>query len=363
MKAKAIILLSAGLLMMGTANAQFQRTPTPNDTLHSVTVNPDKSVILRIYAPEAKTVGVGGDIAPWGKPAVFTRQDNGVWECKIDNDRIGTFRYNFVVDGLQVDDPKALFTNSLKPLMNVDPAGDAFWQMKDVPHGATAEIYYKSSTFNTTRRAHVWTPAGYEKSTDKLPVLYLIHGGGDNDYAWPNVGRANFIMDNLLAEGKIVPMIVVMPDGSVDTDKFTDDMMNDLIPYIENNYRVIADAQHRALAGLSMGGLETLNVSLLHYNSFAYVFPLSTGWFENTPALYEKWEPYLKLHAAEMNKAFKLYRFYMGGEEDIAYKNCIATRAAFDKAGIKHEYSETPGGHTWYVWTQNLRDLAPLCFK
>ena len=102
MKAKAIILLSAGLLMMGTANAQFQRTPTPNDTLHSVTVNPDKSVILRIYAPEAKTVGVGGDIAPYGKPAVFTRQDNGVWECKIDNDRIGTFRYNFVVDGLQV---------------------------------------------------------------------------------------------------------------------------------------------------------------------------------------------------------------------------------------------------------------------
>ncbi|MBQ9882855.1 MAG: endo-1,4-beta-xylanase Z [Bacteroidaceae bacterium] len=361
MKSKAL-LLGACLLMAGSVSAQFQRTPTPNDTLHSVTVNPDNTVIFRLYAPDAKSVNISGDIVPWGKPTTFTKQANGVWEGKVENDKVGAFRYNFVVDGMQVDDPKALFAGSLKPVVDVDPAGNAFWQMKDVPHGATAEIYYKSSTFNTTRRAHVWTPAGYEKGTDKLPVLYLIHGGGDNDYAWPNVGRANFIMDNLLAEGKIVPMIVVMPDGSVDTDKFTDDMMNDLIPYIENNYRVIADAQHRALAGLSMGGLETLNVSLLHYKSFAYVFPLSTGWFEGSD-LYAQWEPYLKEHAAEMNKAFKVYKFFMGGEEDIAYKNCIATRASFDKFGIKHEYSEMPGGHTWYVWRHNLRDLAPLCFR
>jgi len=362
MRSKTLFLLGACLMMAANSNAQFQRTPTPNDTLHSVTVNPDKTVIFRLYAPEAQSVNIAGDIVPWGKPTVFTKHENGVWEGKVENDKVGAFRYNFVVDGVAADDPKTLYAGSLKPVVDVDPAGDAFWQMKDVPHGAVAEIYYKSKTFNTTRRAHVWTPAGYEKSADKLPVLYLIHGGGDNDYAWPNVGRANFIMDNLLAEGKIVPMIVVMPDGSVDTDKFTDDMMNDLIPYIENNYRVIADAQHRALAGLSMGGLETLNVSLLHYKSFAYVFPLSTGWFEGSD-LYAKWEPYLKQHAAEMNQAFKIYKFYMGGEEDIAYKNCIATRAAFDKAGVKHEYSQMPGGHTWYVWRYNLHDLAPLCFK
>ena len=361
MKTKTIFFILC-LLIVGTASAQFRRNPTPNDTLHSVTVNPDNSVIFRLYAPDAKTVGIGGDIVPFGKPVVFTKHDNGVWEAKVENKLVGAFRYNFVVDGVAVDDPKTLYAGSLKPVLDVDPAGDAFWQMKDVPHGATAEIYYKSKTFNKTRRAHVWTPAGYEKGTEKLPVLYLIHGGGDNDYAWPNVGRANFIMDNLLAEGKIVPMIVVMPDGSVDTEKFTDDLMNDLIPYIENNYRVKADAQHRALSGLSMGGLETLDVSLKHYKSFAYVFPLSTGWFEGSN-LFEKWEPYMKEHAAEMNKAFKVYKFYMGGEEDIAYKNCIATRAAFDRAGVKYEYSQMPGGHTWYVWRYNLRDLAPLCFR
>jgi enterochelin esterase family protein len=112
-----------------------------------------------------------------------------------------------------------------------------------------------------------------------------------------------------------------------------------------------------------MGGLETLNVSLLHYKSFAYVFPLSTGWFTTNKELYAKWEPYLKEHAAEMNKNFKLYKFYMGGEEDIAYGNCVSTREAFTKAGVKHEYSSMPGGHTWHVWRHNLHDFAPLLFK
>ena len=156
MKSKAL-LLGACLLMAGSVSAQFQRTPTPNDTLHSVTVNPDNTVIFRLYAPDAKSVNVSGDIVPWGKPTTFTKQANGVWEGKVENDKVGAFRYNFVVDGMQVDDPKALFAGSLKPVVDVDPAGNAFWQMKDVPHGATAEIYYKSSTFNTTRRAYLDT--------------------------------------------------------------------------------------------------------------------------------------------------------------------------------------------------------------
>lgn len=363
MKAKFLPLMAMALMAL-SANAQFpQRTPTPNDTLKSVTVNADNSVTYRIYAPEAKTVGLGGDMAGWGENAPkFTKQANGVWEATVKNTLAGTFRYNFVVDGVRVNDPKAAATADCTAIVNVDPKGDGFWEMKDVPHGAVAEVWYKSGTFDTTRRMHIWTPAGYEKGGQKLPVLYLIHGGGDNDFAWPGVGRAGFIMDNLLAEGKIVPMIVVMPNGSVDTDKFTDDMMNDLIPYVEANYNVYTDKDHRALAGLSMGGLETLNVSLLHYNSFSYVFPLSTGWFLGSE-LYAKWEPYLKEHAEAMNKSFKIYKFYMGGEEDIAYKNCIGTREAFDKAGVKHEYSEMPGGHTWHVWRHNLRDFAPLLFR
>ena len=339
---KKVFALMAMACVSMMANAQFpQRTPTPNDTLKSVTVNADKSVTFRIYAPGAKTVTLGGDLAGYGDiiPAPkFVKQANGVWEAKANtvNPNGGTYRYNFVVDGVRVNDPKAAATADLTAVVNIDPEGDGFWSMKEnVPHGAVATVYYKSSTFNNTRRCHVWTPAGYEKGNQKLPVLYLIHGGGDNDYAWPNVGSAGNILDNLLAEGKMVPMVVVMPNGSVNTDLFTDDMMNDLIPYVESHYNVYTDKDHRALAGLSMGGLETLNVSLLHYNSFAYV----------------------------MNKSFKIYKFYMGGEEDIAYQNCIATREAFTKAGVKHEYSSMPGGHTWHVWRHNLHDFAPLLFK
>lgn len=362
MKTKTL-LFAAATLLAAEAQAQFPGfKKTANDSLVSTEVLPDGKVALRIYAPDAKQVGMSGDLGGWGPNAPkFTKDGRGVWEGIVSDVKPGVYRYNFVVDGVTVNDPKSSTTRDVKPLLEVDPQGDAFWAMKNVPHGMVSQVYYQSKTFGKTRRMHVWTPAGYEKM-DKLPVLYLIHGGGDNDFAWPGVGHANFILDNLLAEGKIVPMVVVMPDGSVDTDKFTTEMMNDIIPYVEANFNVLTDREHRAIAGLSMGGLETLNISLYHYKHFAYVCPMSTGWFLGSD-LYDKWEPYLKEHAAEMNKYFKLYKFYMGGEEDIAYKNCIGTREMFDKYGVKHEYSQMPGGHTWYVWRHNLYDFAPLLFK
>lgn len=363
MKVSILAILTCAFLSSTEMYAQFPFfKKTANDSLVSTEVLGNGEVALRIYAPEAKEVRMGGDLGGFGPNAPqFTKDNRGVWETVVKDVKPGVYRYNFEVDGVMVNDPKATSTKDLKPLLEVDPNGNAFWAVKDVPHGAVSQVYYKSSTFNKTRRMHVWTPAGYNKM-DKLPVLYLIHGGGDNDFAWPGVGRANFILDNLLAEGKIVPMVVVMPDGSVDVDKFTDEVMNDIIPYVEANYNVLTDREHRALAGLSMGGLETLDISLKNYQYFAYVFPMSTGWFLGSP-FYEKWEPYLKEHAAEMNENFKLYKFYMGGEEDIAYKNCIGTRKLFDKYGIKHEYSSMEGGHSWYVWRYNLYDFAPLLFK
>lgn len=335
--------------------------PTPNDTLKSVSVNPDGSTTFRIYAPKAREVKLGGDMAGFGANATkFVQRADGVWEGTSNDKRIGSFRYNFVVDGVEVNDPKAVYSKDFKPLVDVDYSGDAFWQMKDVPHGAVSQIWYHSNTFNTTRRMHIWTPAGYQKNSKPLPVLYLIHGGGDNDASWPNVGKAGFILDNLMAEGKMVPMVVVMPDGSVPVEQFTDEIMNDIIPYVEANYNVKTDSRNRALAGLSMGGLETLDISLKNPSKFAYVFPLSTGWIGD--AALTMWDEYLSKHASEM-KSFKLYKFYMGGEADIAYSNCIPTRAIFDKYGIKHEYSSMEGGHSWYVWRHNLYDLVPLLFK
>ena len=249
---KKMIFAAVALLMWVSASAQFQRTPTPNDNLKSVEVNADGSVTFRIYAPKAEQVSLSGDIAARG--LTFTKADNGVWSATMAKATPGAYRYTFVVDGITVFDPKFKRLGEIRPVVEIAPEG-AFWAQRDVEHGAVAQVYYKSSTMATTRRMHIWTPAGYNASTDKLPVLYLIHGGGDNDASWPGVGKAGDILDNLLAEGKMVPMVVVMPDGSISTEKFPDELTKDIIPYIEKNYRVKTDAANRALAGLSMGGL------------------------------------------------------------------------------------------------------------
>ena len=241
---------------------------------------------------------------------------------------------------------------------------------EDVAHGAIAQRYYHSKTLKTTRRLHVWTPAGYEKSEEKLPVLYLIHGGGDTDLAWPTVGCAGNILDNLLAENKMQPMIVVMPNGSIATENLMDevplfakDLMNDIIPYIEANYRVLTDKDHRALAGLSMGGMETLEAGLNHYKEFGYFWVLSSGWFETNKKMYAERSTYLKTIAQDFNHTVHALHFTQGGPEDIAYNNCKAMLKLFDAAGINYKYSEAPGGHTWYTWRNDLYNLAQQLFK
>ena len=208
---KAIILVA--LLAMGMqAMAQgWFIQPTPNDTLQSVRVLPNGDVLFQIYAPKARKVAVTGDL-PWDKPVVFREAPNGVWKGVCSGLADGAFRYTFIVDGLRVQDPKAPLSAEQA---SVFTKGEGY--VKDVPHGSLAQRWYWSSTLGCMRRMHVWTPAGYEKSGKKLPVLYLIHGGGDNDASWPGVGEAGWILDNLLAEGKIVPMIVVMPNGTIQT--------------------------------------------------------------------------------------------------------------------------------------------------
>lgn len=260
------ILLS--VLMIGSAvyaSAQWYHEPTPNDTLKSVRQMTDGSAVFSIYAPQAQKVSVAGDIFSMNPKT--EKADNGVWTITIPDVQAGAFRYHFVVDGVNVYDPIAPEAKETSAVAIIGQ-GDEFFRMKDVPHGAIAQRYYYSKNLKTTRRLHVWTPAGYEKSSESLPVLYLIHGGGDTDNAWSGVGCAGNILDNLLAEGKMRPMIVVMPNGSIDTPSleeevplFEEDLVQSIIPFIEDNYRVVADKEHRAMAGLSMGGMETLETS------------------------------------------------------------------------------------------------------
>ena len=358
---KRILILLAALCCVLPMSAQWGRRPTPNDTLQSTRVLPDGKVLFQIYAPEAKTVAVSGDL-PWDKPIRFEKAENGVWKGICEGLGDGLFRYNFTVDGVRVQDPKAPLSAEQSSLLTV---GKGY--VKDVPHGAVAQRFYFSKTLGEMRRMHVWTPAGYEKSKEALPVLYLIHGGGDNDASWPGVGAAGWILDNLLAEGKMVPMIVVMPNGTIavpdEVPPFAEDMVTSIIPFIEANYNVKADADHRAMAGLSMGGMETMETAFLHPELFRYVWVLSASF---SPGNQKPYVERIKLNenADKLNKCFKTLVFTQGGPTDIAYNNCKETRGYLDTAGVKYEYMENAqAGHSWTTWRADLAKLAPTLFR
>ena len=358
-----ILMLLAAVCCTLPMAAQWGRRPTPNDTLRSTRVLPDGKVLFQIYAPEAKTVSVSGDL-PWDKPVHFLKAGNGVWKGLCEGLGDGVFRYSFTVDGVRVQDPKAPLSAEQSSLLTV---GESY--VKDVPHGAVAQRFYFSKTLGEMRRMHVWTPAGYEKSKDKLPVLYLVHGGGDNDASWPGVCAAGWILDNLLAEGKIVPMVVVMPNGTIDkvpneVPPFAEDMVTSIIPFVEANYTVKTDADNRAMAGLSMGGMETIETAFNHPELFRYVWVLSASFAPGQDPAAESARLKVKENVAKMNKQFKRTVFTQGGPTDIAYQNCKNTLAQLDKDGLAYEYMENAqAGHSWATWRADLQTLAPTLFK
>ena len=361
---KRLLLCSlAAVALALPLGAQWLRPPTPNDTLRSVRVLPDGNVLFQIYAPQASSVGIYGDL-PWNKPVQFVKNDSGVWQGVCGGLADGCFRYTFLVDGVRVQDPKAVLSAEQASIFT---KGEGY--IRDVPHGAVSQRYYWSKTLGSIRRMHVWTPAGYEKSRKKLPVLYLIHGGGDNDAAWPGVGAAGWILDNLLAEGRIVPMIVVMPNGTIpgnnmmdEVPLFADDMVTDIIPFVEKNYRVKKGSKFRAMAGLSMGGMETVETAFRHPELFSYVWVLSSSFSPGNQQPYVESLDLDKI-APVLNRRFKALVFTQGGPEDIAYNNCKETLGYLEKAGVRYEYMEGPGGHTWFTWRRDLETLAPTLFK
>jgi enterochelin esterase-like enzyme len=242
-----------------------------------------------------------------------------------------------------------------------------------VPHGDVAVVYYQSKTLGRLRRTHIYLPPGYEKGTDSYPVLYLLHGGGDSDDSWTSVGRANFILDNLIAEGRAKPMIIVMPAGHVSphmdvrsmgadvaSDPFSSDLVKDVIPFIELHYRVIADAPHRAIAGLSMGGVQALNVSLTHPGVFAYIGVFSSGWFPQVRGQFEQ----TNLASLQSPEKSKVKLFWFGaGKYDIALPNTGPTIELVKKYGYSPEFHPSEGFHAWNNWRDYLHEFAPLLFQ
>ena len=369
---KNLILLL--VLLSFISKAQPPRpAPTPNDTLKSVRVLSDNRIVFSIYAPKATEVSVGGDFKG-GYPAIkLTKADNGVWSASLPAISPDVYTYQFVVDGVKTFDPKnPQFKESENGLDNVFemPGKEAEYSaLKNVPHGKVEKVWFFSTAIKSMARMHVYTPPGYESMKTQLPVLYLQHGGGDNDASWTTIGKANFILDNLLAEGKIQPMVVVMPMGhplpgfnmepGIDSDPYFKVLFGDIIPFVESHYRVSAKRQDRAYAGLSMGGIQAYNIAIFSPEKFSYVLPLSTGFF---PPQLKKLEEGNALKNPEINK-LKLFWIAMGGEQDIAYNNGKNMLALLDKNDIKYKTNTYAAGHTFVTWRHNLYEFAPLLFR
>jgi len=249
-----------------------------------------------------------------------------------------------------------------------------YYAQKDVPHGEISIRKYFSRPMGSWREMYVYTPPGYEKSTEKYPVLYLLHGGGEDQRGWATQGKTDLILDNLISEGKAKPMVIVMMDGNVSSGglagfnenvlkSFENELKQAAIPFVESNFRVETDAKNRALAGLSMGGLQTLYAGIKNTEMFSSLGVFSSGWFSNNTALTEPQYVFMKTNAEKINSNLKNFWISMGGQEDIAFNNCKIMCAKFDELGVKYAYSEYPGGHSWPVWRHDLFAFSQLLFK
>lgn len=371
------LLIGLAALAPPAAAQPAKKPTTPNDTLVSPEVRPDKTVTFRLYAPKAADVTVGGEFQT-GPAVKLTKDDKGVWSATVGPLRPDLYSYSFAVDGVRTLDPKNTVIKpglgSLANLVFVGGSEADFQDNKSVPHGDIRQVWYESKTLGTQRRMHVYTPPGYDAGTDKYPVFYLLHGGGDEDSGWSTVGRAGFILDNLIAAGKAKPMLVVMPNGSLPRpanaapggaagqDRFTNELLNDVVPYVEGHFRVRAGPDHRALAGLSMGGGQTTRVLTTHPDKFAYIGIWSAGLFGGNADAYERQNEAFFKDADRVNKAVKLLAVTVG-DKDFALAGSKSLAGLFEKHGVKHELTITGGGHTWLNWRQYLNALAPRLFQ
>jgi enterochelin esterase-like enzyme len=389
-----LVLVAAGMLIPAVSFSQMppaapagragRGQPSPGASVVSPEVLADRRVTFRIYAPEATKVVVAGE---WGQGASeLTKDERGIWSVTLGPLEPNVHRYSFTVDGAQVLDPRNTATSesntNVRSLVDIPGAEADFMAVKLVPHGAVAEAWYQSPNWGT-RRMHIYTPPGYEAGTAKYPVLYLMHGGGDNDDSWSTVGRAGFIMDNLLAEKKAKPMIIVMPTwnpprpagGSAPSPgaansgdlvqfggAFSQEFLETLIPWVERNYRVLAGRENRAIAGLSMGGTHTVYNGFGHPEKFAWIGIFSSGGGAERPDFKTHFASFLG-KPAEINKMMKLIWIKVGDTDPMAGASTRQLQATLKDLGIKTTYGESGGAHTWINWRHYLNEFAPLLFR
>ena len=334
---------------------------------------PDNRVVFRTKAPDAQRMQI--DL---GKKYDMQRDTGGYWQVTTDSISEGFHYYSLLIDGVAVADPASESFYGMSRMasgIEIPFTEGGYYALKNVPHGDIRIKKYFSKAMNTWREMYVYTPPGYDNSTEKYPVLYILHGGGEDQRGWATQGRTDLILDNLIAENKAKPMIIAMLDGNIGMQggvagfnenalkSFENELKNGAMPFVESNFRVLTDAKNRALAGLSMGGLQTLHAGVRNSDMFAYLGVFSSGWWANNTKLSDPQYDFMKKNASMINSNLKQFWISMGGKEDIAHANCKIMLSKFDEMNIKYTYSEYRGGHAWPVWRHDLHNFAQLLFK
>ena len=377
---KTTLILAVGMAGMLCALATLDSTPAPSNVGNAEypRIAPDRRVTFRLKAPKAQQVQLHGGAGLVEAPLDLVRGDDGTWTVTTPPAVPGFHYYWFGVDGLNVNDPASYtyfgWGRETSGIEVPEPGVDFYDAKETVPHGEVRARWYHSRITGKWRRAHVCTPADYDTAVNvRYPVLYLLHGAGENERGWIEQGRVNFILDNLIAAGQAKPMILVVDSGyasftginvatnrSAATAAFEDVLLQELIPLIDANYRT--DRSRRGMAGLSMGSGQTLNIALRHLDQFAWIgamsgpprqgFEVKTaygGAFSDTGAF---------------NQKVKLLWLGAGTAETQIHQNTLAMHEALDRAGIKNVFCSSPGtDHEWQTWRRSLHDLAPRLFR
>lgn len=355
-------------------------------------INADNSVTFRFQAPDAKEVKISGDWMPakgyTPGSEIMIKGDKGIWSITTAVLPSDLYSYSFIVDGVKCTDPNNVYMiRDVASVTNVLIIGGGkadLYKVNNVPHGSVTRRWYNSPSLGINRRITIYTPAGYENSKTEYPVLYLLHGMGGDEEAWINLGRTSQILDNLISGGKAKPMLVVMPNGNVvqeaapgesglglykptmqlpnTMDGKYEESFQDIIKFVESNYRVIPKKSGRAIAGLSMGGFHSLHISRYYPDTFDYIGLFSAAILPDTKItskVYDNLDASLK---QQMTNGYKLY--WIGiGKTDFLFKYNEEFRKKLDSMKMPYEYRESEGGHTWTNWRVYLSEFAPKLFK
>jgi enterochelin esterase-like enzyme len=373
------------------ARPQFRMPPR----IVSPEILPDNKVTFRVYAKDATKITVSGEWQPgFNASEALVRNDTGMFMLTVGPLKPELYGYTFNVDGVSTIDPSNVQvrrdgTRYASFFIIPGTESDLYIQKTEVPHGNVSKVWYNSPLLGMDRRVYIYTPSGYEKGNHKYPVFYLLHGAGGDEDAWTTMGRAAQIMDNLIAQGKAMPMIVVMTNGNANqagapndvievplqgdpmaayqklAGKFEAHLVKDLVPFIEKNYHVFKGKDNRAIAGLSMGGMHTQTITNDNPGMFSYIGVFSMGIMsfgqQNQDAAKLDQERDIKIDALK-NSGYKLY--WIGvGKDDFVYQSVITLRSTLDKHNFKYTYRESTGGHTWANWRIYLSEFAPLLFR